>query len=225
MTRLKFTVAALAMACSLPFAAARANDQQELVERAKITVDSLRNEENLGPAINKWLPRARAVMVFPNLFKAGFIIGGEGGTGVLMVKGTDGSWSPPAFYSMASGSLGLQIGAQSSEVILIIMNDGALSKLMSNSFKLGADASIAVGPIGAGLEASTTTNLKADILAYAKSAGLFGGGALEGSVINVREEWNRAYYGEGATARAIVFDRRFENYGSGPLRQTLSAPQ
>lgn len=224
MFRLVSLVASLMLVLSSLMAApARANDQQELVDRAKITVDTLRNDSNLKQPINSLLARARAVLVFPNLFKAGFILGGEGGSGVLLVKGTDGTWSSPAFFGMGSGSLGLQIGAQQSEVMFIIMTEGGLRKILNNSMKLGADASVAVGPIGAGVEASTTTNLDRDIYAYSKTVGLFGGGAFEGSVLTPREEWNRAYYGDGATTRAIAIERKFDNFGANTLKNALAS--
>jgi lipid-binding SYLF domain-containing protein len=222
MTRLIGWMVALVTGVVLAAAPVRANDQQELVDRAKITVDALRSDQNMGKAINDLLPKARAVMVFPNLFKAGFILGGEGGSGVLLVRGADGTWSAPAFFGMGSGSIGLQIGAQSSEVIFLIMTDGGLRKVLNNSMKLGADASIAVGPVGAGIEASTTANFRQDIYAYSKTSGLFGGGAFEGSVLTPREEWNRAYYGNGATTRAVTIERQFTNYGADTLRSALA---
>jgi lipid-binding SYLF domain-containing protein len=225
MFRLTTWVAAMLLGIMALTRPALANDQQELVDRAKITVDTLRNEENLKTPINSLLARAKGVMVFPNLFKAGFILGGEGGSGVLLLKGSDGSWSSPAFFGMGSGSIGLQIGAQSSEVMFIIMTDGGLRKILNNSMKLGADAGVAVGPIGAGVEASTTVNLRQDIYAYSKAAGLYGGGTFEGSVLTPREEWNRAYYGNGATTRSITVDRQFENASANALKAALSSAQ
>lgn len=218
------TVARLLMTVAVLFGLAhpaRASDQQEIVDRAKVTVDLLRSEANFSQHISSLLQRARGVLIVPNLFRAGFVLGGEGGTGVLLVKGSDGSWSSPAFYGMGSGSVGLQIGVQSAEVMFIILTDGGLEKIMNNSVKVGADLSLAIGPVGAGLEGSTTANLRADIVAYSKAVGLFGGVSVEGSILTVREEWNRAYYGDGATARAIVIERRFDNPGSGALRFSL----
>lgn len=225
MFRLTTWVAAMLLGIMALTRPALANDQQELVDRAKITVDSLRNEENMKEPINSLLARAKGVMIFPNLFKAGFILGGEGGSGVLLIKGSDGSWSSPAFFGMGSGSIGLQIGAQSSEVMFIIMTDGGLRKILNNSMKLGADAGVAVGPIGAGIEAATTVNLRQDIYAYSKASGLYGGGTFEGSVLSPREEWNRAYYGNGATTRAITVDRQFENASANALKAALASVQ
>ncbi|MFY8106174.1 MAG: lipid-binding SYLF domain-containing protein [Elstera sp.] len=225
MFRITALAASLMLSLMMIVKPVMANDQQELVNRAKISVDSLRSDPNLGKPINNLLKRAYGVMVFPNLFKAGFILGGEGGNGVLMVKGPDGTWSSPAFFGMGSGSLGLQIGVQQSEVMLIIMNEGGLRKILNNSMKLGADASVAVGPVGAGIEASTTANMSADIYTYSKASGLFGGGSLEGSVLSPREEWNAAYYGSGSTTRAIVVERKFENYGSNALKAALNSKE
>jgi lipid-binding SYLF domain-containing protein len=107
----------------------------------------------------------------------------------------------------------------------LIMNEGGLRKILNNSMKLGADASVAVGPVGAGVEASTTANMSADIYTYSKASGLFGGGSLEGSVLSPREEWNNAYYGSGSTTRAIVVERKFENFGSNQLKAALNSKE
>ena len=200
-----------------------ASEQQDLVDHATSTVQILKREENFREPIASLLSRAKGVLIFPALFKAGFILGAQGGSGVLLARGTDGSWGPPAFYTLGSGSVGLQVGAQASEVMFIIMTDGGLNKLLNNSMKFGADASVAVGPIGGGIEAATTANLRADIYAYSRAQGLFVGGAFEGSVISVREEWDRAYYGVDATARGIVVERRVQNPGATELDAALAA--
>jgi lipid-binding SYLF domain-containing protein len=202
-----------------------ASDQQDLIDRATTTVQVLRREENFREPIASLLSRAKAVLIFPGLFKAGFILGAQGGSGVLVARGQDGTWGPPAFYTLGSGSLGLQIGAQASEVMFIVMTDGGLNKLLNNSMKFGADASVAIGPIGGGIAAATTANLNADIYAYSRAQGLFVGGAFEGSVINVREEWDRDYYGVDATARGITIERRVNNPGTSDLQAALGAAQ
>ena len=107
--------------------------------------------------------------------------------------------------------------------MFIIMTDGRLNKLLNGSMKFGADASVAVGPIGGGIPAATTANLRADVYAYSRAQGLFVGGAFEGSVLNVREEWNRAYYGVDATGRGIVVERRVNNPGTAGLQAALAA--
>ncbi len=211
---------AVALGTTTGTAVQAASPAEELVAKSRFTIERLLSDPEffkLGPYIEK----SRGVLIIPELVKGGFIVGGEGGSGVLMVRGSDGTWSSPAFYTLAAGSIGLQIGGQVSEVVFTLMNDGAVNSMLGDEFKLGADASVAVGPIGAGLEASTTTNFDEDIYAFSKSVGLFGGGALEGAKIFERTEWNEGYYGKGAVPKAIVFERRFSNPGADKLRASL----
>ncbi len=195
-------------------------EQEHLVNEAQLTLEKLLGDKNLGN-MPDFLNRARAVYIIPALFKGGFVLGAEGGKGVLLAKGSDGSWSSPAFYTMAGGSIGLQIGGQVSEVVLTIMNDEALKAILEDNFKMGGDLSIAVGPLGAGIEAGTTSNFDADVYAFSHAVGLFGGGSLEGSAILTDEEDNQTYYGNAAPPEAILLERRFNNPQSEPLRKLL----
>lgn len=197
------------------------SDQQEIVDKARITFDKLIQSPEFAE-LPSYVKRAKAIMIFPELIKGGFIIGGEGGSGVLVVRDGNQGWSHPAFYTLAAGSLGLQIGGQVSEVVLTIMSDKALDAVIDNQMKLGGEVSMAAGPLGKGLEASTTTNLEADVYSFAKTAGLFGGVSLEGAGILKRDSWNATYYGTGATPYAIVIERRFSNPNAQPLRDALS---
>jgi lipid-binding SYLF domain-containing protein len=224
MARMRTAVAALGFALlALGFAqpAAALSDQQEIVDKARITFDKLIQSPEFAELPN-YVKRAKAIMIFPELVKGGFIIGGEGGSGVLVVRDAAQGWSFPAFYTLAAGSLGLQIGGQVSEVVLTIMSDKAIDAVIDNQMKLGGDVSMAVGPLGKGLEAATTTNLEADVYSFAKTAGLFGGVSLEGAGILKRESWNASYYGSGATPYAIVIERRFSNPNAQPLRDALA---
>ncbi len=183
---------------------ARAEGEQLLVDQARITVDTFAGMEDMQ-GMRNMLARAKAVMVFPELLKGGFIIGGEGGSGLLLARnGQSGEWGAPAFYAMFAGSIGLQIGGEVSQVMLLIMTDKGLEAVFRNEFKLGGDASLAVGPVGRGVEASATTNMRDDIYAFSISKGLFGGVSLEGAVINARHSRNQAYYGRALTPRDIV---------------------
>lgn len=202
--------------------AAALSQEQEVVEKARITATKLLTNKDFSALPDK-MKDAKAVLIIPALIKGAFFFGAEGGTGVLLARSEQGSWSYPAFYSMGSGSFGLQIGAQSAEVILLIMNEGALNAILKNQLKLGADASFAVGEIGAGVEGSTTTNVNADIIAFSNAEGLFAGVSLEGAVINTRESMDEAYYGKRVTARDIVIDQKQSNGGADPLRQILAA--
>ena len=161
-----FTTSVLTLALVLTGArpAAAASEPEALVEKAALTIEKLLVDPDLTE-LAPFVDRAQAVLIIPQLVKGGFIIGGEGGSGVLLVRGSDGTWSPPAFYTLAAGSIGLQIGGQVSEVVFTIMNDGAVDAVLDENFKLGADASVALGPLGKGVEASTTTNLSDDIYA------------------------------------------------------------
>jgi lipid-binding SYLF domain-containing protein len=199
-----------------------ASEEQEIVDKARLTAEKLLADKNYG-TMQSMLKDAKGILVIPSLLKGAFIFGAEGGTGVLLARTESGGWSYPAFYTMGGASVGFQVGAQASEVILLIMNEGALSAVMRNQIKLGGDVSAAIGPVGAGVEGSTTTNLNADIVAFSSTAGLFGGISLEGSVINGREPLNEAYYGSGATARAILVEGKFVNPGADALRAALAA--
>lgn len=195
-----------------------AEDAQRLVDRARITVDAFRDDPDMG-ALRALAKDAKALFIVPQLIKGGFILAGEGGTGVLLTR--DGGWSAPAFYTMGAGSIGLQIGGQTSEVVLVLMTDRALDAVLQNKVKLGADMGVAAGPVGAGLETAIATNLRADIYTYAKSKGLFAGVSFEGAVIAERGKMNRAYYGQRVSPEDIVERRTVDNPGANRLRTSL----
>lgn len=184
--------------------------QQELVDKARITFEKLIASYEFGE-LPGYLKRAQAVMIFPDIFKAGFVIGGEGGNGILMVRHPEQGWSQPAFYTLAAGSVGLQIGGQSSETIFTIMSDKALQAVLNDQMKFGGDMSVAAGPIGKGLGANTTTNLDADVYTFSKTSGLFGGVSFTGAGILRKDDWNAAYYGPGTLPQWIVIDRKVSN--------------
>ncbi|MGE0744596.1 MAG: lipid-binding SYLF domain-containing protein [Rhodospirillales bacterium] len=214
------TVAA-GLTASWPARAGR--EQQEIVDKARITAESMLADANF-PSLRQWVARARGVLVVPSLVKAGFLIGAEGGSGVLLAR-KDGAWVGPAFYTLGAASFGLQAGVQDSEVMFVVMTDKGLRAMMSDEFKLGADASIAIGPVGAGVEGATTSAFNADIYSFARAKGLFGGFSFEGAVVKSRDSYNTAYYGAGATARGIVLEGRPTNAAADALRQALVVRQ
>lgn len=211
---------AFLLACAQGQTAGAASEPDQLVDKSRLTIEALLSDPEM-PELQNYIKSAKGVLIFPQIVKGGFIVGAEGGSGVFLVKGKDGTWSPPAFYTLAAGSVGLQIGGEVSQVVLTVMNDGAVDSVLKSQFKLGADASVAVGPIGKGVEASTTTNLGLDVYAFSKSQGLFGGGALEGAAILKREAWNGEYYGGQPTPRDIVIDRKVTNSKADELRAAL----
>ena len=200
---------------------ARAESEAEsLVTEARLTVDRLMADKDFFE-LPKFIKNARGIYIIPQLVKGGFILGAEGGTGVFLARGTDGSWSAPAFYTLGAGSIGLQIGGEVKETVFVIMSDKAVDAMISSEFKLGADASVTVGPLGRGVEASRSTDFSSDIYAFSKSVGLFGGVDLEGAKIFTRTSLNEDYYAAGATPKSIVIDRKYSNIHADSLRQLL----
>jgi lipid-binding SYLF domain-containing protein len=199
----------------------RAGQEQGLVDRATLTVNEVFGEGNDRLNAARLLRRARAVLICPRIFRAGFFVGGEGGGCVLVGRDAAGSWSSPAFYSLGSGSFGLQAGVQDLQIAMLIMNDRALTAVLDNQLKLGADASIAVATLGGSVEAGTTAAVGADILAFARARGLYAGLTLEGSLLAARSEWNRSYYRQDVSPRQIVVSMQAHNPGADPLRAAL----
>ncbi len=203
---------------------ASASEQQQLVDKAKVTVEALQAQSDMEQ-FRKLLAVSKGVVVFPQVLKAGFIVGGAGGTGVLMARGVDGTWSSPAFYTMGQASVGLQIGAEAKELILVIMTDKGLQAIIDNQVKLGGDLSAAVGPVGKNVGASATTNMDVDVFSFAKNAGLFIGASVEGSILDARDDWQSAYYGKSITATDIVLKRAIDAPGAAALKQALTAAE
>jgi SH3 domain-containing YSC84-like protein 1 len=151
--------------------------------------------------------RAECVAVFPSVIKAGFIIGGRGGRGVASCR-TSRGWSAPAFFNLGGGSFGLQIGAQSTDFVMLFMNKDGLNSLLSDGFTVGGDASVAAGPVGRQAGASTDIKLNAQILSYSRSKGLFAGLELKGVVIKPDKDDMRDVYGAGVTAKEVLQDNK-----------------
>src|SRR5579859_5087453 len=198
-------------------------DQQQTVNAALSTLERMKGDANFRDGFQPKLDQARAVVIVPALYKGGFIFGGQYGNGVLLARMADGSWSYPAFYTMEGGSFGLQIGLESTAVLFIVMSDKGLHAMLNNQFKFGADTGVTVLVVGAGVGASTTSNLGADIYAYSLTGiGLYGGLSLEGTVLSARESWDAAYYGSNVSSRAIVLDNAVSNPRADALRDILA---
>lgn len=156
---------------------------------------------------DKLLDEGRAVIVIPDTIKAGLVIGGRRGHGLMSVKTPDGSWSNPVFIKLTGGSIGFQAGVQSSDVVLVFRNDRSLDNLVNGKFTLGADAGVAAGPIGRNAAAATDGQLKAEIWSWSRARGLFAGVALDGAVLQIDDEANLDAYGSGTTPR-MIFEGR-----------------
>ena len=197
--------------------AADADEAQGIVDKARVTFNNFMRDKNYT-WLHENLKNAKGVLIFPQILKAGFIFGGSGGTGVLAVKDEKtGDWSQPAFYTIGSVSFGLQIGGEAAEVIMMAMSQKSIDSLFASSFKLGGDTSIAVGPVGAGAKG----NITADFISFAKSKGLYAGLNLEGSIVDVRDSINKAYYSKDVRPVDIIVKKDVSNKGSAELLATL----
>lgn len=195
-------------------------EQQTLVDRATLSVQEVMTAGDRPQDAQDLLRRARAVLICPRIFRASFIIGGEGGNCVLVGRDGGGSWSSPAFYGMGAGSIGLQAGIQDATLIVLVMTERGLNALLDRNFRFGGDAALTFATVGAGIGGGTST-AGADIVALARSRGLFAGLSLQGSYMSFRPEDARAYYGRDATARQIVITMEAHNPGADPLRAML----
>ncbi len=221
MRRLAFlALASLGLAVG-PREASAQIDQQALVDRATLSLQEVLDLGDMTADARSLLGRSRAAMICPRVFRAGFIFGGQGGDCVLVARDGNGSWSSPAFFTMGAASVGFQAGVQDAQVLMLIMNDKALDAVLNHNFKLGADAGVALGTLGRGISGATTTAVGGDIVTIARARGLFAGISLDGSYLDSRDSWNRAYFGRDATARQVVVEMAAHNPGSDPLRAAL----
>jgi lipid-binding SYLF domain-containing protein len=208
----KIWTAAAAAVCLATFLAAQPRAQKDSgsSDEAKRVRDAATIFGEIMSAEDKAIPgailnKATGIAIFPDTVKAGFVVGGMRGRGILSGRGANG-WSSPAFLTLTGGSFGLQIGGQAADVILVINGDRGLENLVSNQFKIGADASIAAGPVGRDAQAATDIQLRAQILSYSRARGLFAGVTINGSTIRQDIDANQRFYGERLTTRQIVFE-------------------
>lgn len=184
--------AAGALLCAASGSALAQSEQQKLVSAADATLSHFLHDPDMT-----WLQdnihRAKAIMIAPEVAKAGFIFGGSGGRAVTLARDAkSGKWVGPAFYTMATASVGFQAGISVSEVVTLVMSEKGLNSLLAPSVKLGGDASVAAGPIGAGAKSDVVS----DFITFSRAKGIYGGLNLDGTVIAISNEWNEAYYGK-----------------------------
>jgi lipid-binding SYLF domain-containing protein len=188
----------------------------ELVLNSEAVFKSFMADTNMEWFQNN-VGKAKGIFIVPRMLRGGFIVGGAGGSGALLAQNREtGKWSSPAFYTMGSVSFGLQIGADATEIILLVMSDKGMEAMLSNEFKLGGDVTLAAGPLGRSAKAQT-----ADILAYGRSKGAFAGLAIDGAVIAPRYEWNNSYYGKDVTLVDILINQAVTNPKAENLRTAL----
>lgn len=196
-------LAALLLASSPAFAGRkeqkRAEDALGVLRQVQSTPDSEIPESLLS--------KAYAIAVIPDVVKVGLVVGGRRGKGLISVRQADGTWSNPAYIAVTGGSFGFQAGVQSADIILVFRTPRGVDNLVSGKFTLGADASVAAGPVGRQAAAATDAELKAEILAYARTRGLFAGIALDGSVLSLDYDAIERVYGAGVSPRALFEGR------------------
>ena len=185
---------------TLAFGALSKSDIKHLNE-ATTVLSEFRNSSDIPDSV--WT-KANCVLVIPSLKKAAFIVGGEGGSGVMSCRQANGAWGNPIFMQLTKGSVGFQVGAQSTELVLFVMNARGAEKLLSNKTTLGTDASIAAGPVGRTATAATDAQMTAEMLSYSHSKGLFAGVDLSGGALGPDKDANMRAYGTTASAKEIA---------------------
>lgn len=208
-------LASLAAATGPAFAQ---SEQNRLVRDAQTTFSNFVRDPDMT-----WFQRhigdAKAVLIAPKIVRAGWILGGSGGRAVLFSRNSQsGRWSGPAFYNVGTASVGFQAGVDVSETVTLVMTDKGLNSLMASSVKLGGDASVAAGPIGAGANSDIT----ADLIAFSRSKGVYGGLNLNGTVVSVADNWNQAYYGRSVTPPDILITASARNPQADQLADAIS---
>lgn len=204
MRRLFAPLAFLLLTVALPAFAGEVEDKRAN-EAVNVLSEILRIPEDSIPG--NLLEEAQAIAVIPNVVKASFVVGGRRGRGLIAIRGQDGTWSNPSFITLTGGSFGFQAGVQSADVILVFRSTRGVDSIVSGKFTVGADASVAAGPIGRSAQASTDEHLKAEIYSYSRARGLFAGVALDGTRLGIDNKSNQSVYGQGNTARAIFEGR------------------
>jgi len=211
----KYLAAALLLIAPATFAAPASDkddkDEAKRLENAGTVIDEILNVPDNIP--QDLLDKARCVVVLPSVVKAAFIVGGSYGRGVMVCRTGEhfrGPWGAPAMYALEGGSIGLQIGGQATDFVILVMNDRGASSLLKSKVKLGADAAVAAGPKGRDASANTDAYLRAEMLSYSRSRGVFAGISLEGSTLRPDNDANRRLYGKDASAAEIITESKVE---------------
>lgn len=210
---------AIMLTTALSSSAAGFSRPDELVVKSEFVFKNFMADPNMAWFRDN-VGKAKGIFIVPQMLRGGFIIGGSGGSGVLLARDDKtGKWSYPAFYTIGSVSLGFQIGADASEIIFMIMTDKGLNAMLSTEFKLGGDIAVAAGPVGGSAKVQI-----ADVLAFGRSQGAYGGISVEGAVIAPRYEWNSSYYGRDVTPYGILIEHSVTNPQADSLRAALPRP-
>ena len=210
------------LASYTPAMASDRDQVQLLVDRARVTLSDFMSDSNYV-WLHDYIKQAKGVLIFTQVIKGGFVWGGSDGTGVFLARDQrTGNWSELAFYTLGSVTFGLQIGGEASDVVMLAMTQKAIDSMFSSSFKLGGEASVALGPVGGGAKAQADLpSVTADFLTFAKAKGLYAGLNLEGAVIAMRDSLNTTYCGRDVRPADIVVKKECSNLGADQLREVL----
>jgi lipid-binding SYLF domain-containing protein len=205
----------------VPASADDALETRQLVEKARLTVEQFQADPQVA-TLRDLAKKAKGMLVLPQMVRAAFIVGGSGGSGVLIVRDEKaGLWRGPSFHTLGGASFGFQAGADAAEVIILAMTERGVTKLLSPQVKLGGDVSIAAGPVGGGA-AAATAGLSADLISYSIAKGLYGGFSVDGSVVGVRTALNQTYYGKPVTPTDILIKGAVKNPQAAPLIEAVA---
>jgi len=207
--RTPFIAIPLALLLAVPAAASTGLDKEDTVTLK----DSIEVLNAMTSAPDKGIPqellaKADCILIFPSVTKAAFIVGGKGGHGVASCRQADGTMGSVAFFKVGGASVGFQIGAQSTDIVMLIMNEGGINHLLSDHFTIGGEATATAGPVGRTVQAATDAQLHAQILSWSRSQGLFAGAALDGSVVKPDKDANAHLYGKAITGKEILVNSK-----------------
>ena len=211
---LTLALTAAVLAAGLQSAVAGTREDERARNAVRVLTDIQAIPENAIP--DKLLDEAKAIVIVPDTIKAGLVIGGRRGHGIMAVKSPDGTWSNPSFVTLTGGSIGFQAGVQSSDVVLVFRSDRGVDSIVNGKFTLGADAAVAAGPVGRNAATATDGQFKAEIWSWSRARGLFAGVALDGAVLSIDDGANEAAYGSGSTPR-MIFENRATQLPSADL--------
>ena len=197
----RFAVVPLLLLLVAPWVMAGDKEDERAQDAARVLAEIMAVPDKRVPS--HLIEKAEAIAVIPDVVKAGLVIGGRHGRGLISVRSPDGTWSNPSFISITGGSIGFQAGVQSTDVVLVFRSKRGVDQIVNGKFTLGADAAVAAGPVGRNAQASTDAQLKAEIYSYSRSRGLFAGVALDGSVLSIDHDSNQSTYGRNITPRRI----------------------
>ncbi len=209
--RIPVLAAALGLALAAAPAVAGPQEDARALNAVRVLTDIQAIPESAIP--EKLFDEGRAIVVVPDTIKAGLVIGGRRGHGLMSVKNPDGTWSNPSFVKLTGGSIGFQAGVQSADVVLVFRSERGLESIVNGKFTLGADAGVAAGPVGRNAATATDGELKAEIWSWSRARGLFAGIALDGAVLSIDDEANEAAYGRDTTPR-MIFEGRAQGQPS-----------